>query len=961
MSADRRLAAKELFLALCELPPAERQLRLAAVTAEDPALGADVASLLAFAHGGGDGAGVGDAEASGASPTTAPARGPGGPAAAGPPEGETAPTLATRMEPRGPGAPPAARPAPASAPSRRRRGEEPGSGDSRPETPRFGPGHVFAGRYRIVAELGRGGMGRVFRAQDLVLDEEVALKLLTGRSPGTVRRLVAEVRLARRVTHPNVCRVFDFGEAEGETFLTMEYVDGEDLRSLLSRIGRLPAEKLHEAAQQLCAGLAAIHAQGILHCDLKPGNVMVDGRGSVRISDFGLATATAADTAGGQLLGTPAYMAPELWAGSAPSVASDVYALGLVLHEMATGERLLRAGSPAAYRELHRDPPPTSGRLADADPRLEAVVRQCLEPAPAERPASVAAVAAALPAGDRLQLALLAGELPSADTVAGAAVPAARRARAAAAGVLAAALVTLLALCDRAFPGRTAWRDTPPETLVARAGELLGRLGHQLPVGHRAWGFQPDPLAADPEAVVLWYRQAADWMVPVDLDLQSTEMRVAYYDPPPLDEGMVQMLLAPRGELVTLKVLPAGFAGGSRAEPAPGEAAWAVLLAATGIPPGAAEEVPPRTLPPVFADRRRAWEQPAGAGERPLRLEAAALGGRIVFADVAPAGDDPEGAVEPLAALVEWTTAADAVLWLVVGVAALVMARGQLRDGRSDRLGARRIALFVAGVSLLRWALGSDHVPLLEDELARLVAASGRALAEGLLAWLAYAALEPIARRFWPRSLVAWSRLLRGRVADPAVGDSLLLGAAAGALVALVGVLDRVLVRALGLTATADVYVPWQLEAALGARRWLSAALAPVVDGVYWAVLGLFLLAVLRRLLGGAQPTIAVWVVLFGAYGLVAGAHPAVSWATVGLATAALGALVLVRAGLLAWAVALAVGDLLLSLPVTLDLAAWYGEAGAFAVLAIAALGVVGWWWSRAGQPAARRAEAAAA
>src|ERR1700692_3172948 len=178
---------------------------------------------------------------------------------------------------------------------------------------RFLPGRLLAGRYRIIALLGKGGMGEVYRADDLTLGQPVALKFLpdeAARDQGLLERFKNEVRIARRVSHPNVCRVYDVGDMEGHTFFTMEYVDGEDLASLLRRIGRLPEDKALDIARQLCAGLAAAHERGGLHRDLKPANVMIDGSGQVRITDFGLAVIEgAADIAHA---GTPAYMAPEL-------------------------------------------------------------------------------------------------------------------------------------------------------------------------------------------------------------------------------------------------------------------------------------------------------------------------------------------------------------------------------------------------------------------------------------------------------------------------------------------------------------------------------------------------------------------------------------------------------------------------------------------------------------------------
>src|SRR5437588_8296034 len=208
-----------------------------------------------------------------------------------------------------------------------------------PGTNRFAPGSIIAGRYRLVALLGRGGMGDVYRADDLTLDHPIALKFLPeqpgvntagpGNDVGQLAQFHSELRIARQVSHKNVCRLYDLGEADHRRFLTMEYVDGEDLASLLRRIGRLPPDKAIEIARQLCAGLAAAHERGVIHRDLKPANVMIDGDGNVRITDFGLAVA-AGDVSASRA-GTPQYMAPELLTGSAASIKTDLYALGLIL------------------------------------------------------------------------------------------------------------------------------------------------------------------------------------------------------------------------------------------------------------------------------------------------------------------------------------------------------------------------------------------------------------------------------------------------------------------------------------------------------------------------------------------------------------------------------------------------------------------------------------------------------
>src|ERR1700704_5211264 len=157
---------------------------------------------------------------------------------------------------------------------------------------RFAPGTLLAARFRIVAPLGRGGMGEVYRADDLKLGQTVALKFLPDNlvlDPARLAQFHNEVRIARTISHRNVCRTYDIGDADSRPFLTMEYVDGEDLASLLRRIGRLPQEKAIEVARQICAGVAAAHERGVLHRDLKPANVMIDGDGYVRITDFGLA------------------------------------------------------------------------------------------------------------------------------------------------------------------------------------------------------------------------------------------------------------------------------------------------------------------------------------------------------------------------------------------------------------------------------------------------------------------------------------------------------------------------------------------------------------------------------------------------------------------------------------------------------------------------------------------------
>ena len=268
------------------------------------------------------------------------------------------------------------------------------TGASEPEEPveaaQFAPGQMFAGRYRMVARIGRGGMGDVWRADDVILQTPVALKLIASAANEQSGRILNEVRVARQITHPAVCRVFDVGNADGVVFFTMELVDGEDLAALVRRVGRLPSEKVNDIARQLCGGLAAAHAQGVLHRDLKPGNVLIDNHGQVRITDFGIAI-WHAQPVSHSLTGTPAYMAPEQRTlGATLSPQTDIYALGLVLYELLVGQHPFKHGGAGAA------PARPSTLVPNVDPQLERVIIDALSIDPIGRPASATEFAAQL-------------------------------------------------------------------------------------------------------------------------------------------------------------------------------------------------------------------------------------------------------------------------------------------------------------------------------------------------------------------------------------------------------------------------------------------------------------------------------------------------------------------------------------------------------------------------------------
>ena len=270
------------------------------------------------------------------------------------------------------------------------------------------PGTILAQRYRIVTLLRRGGMGEVYRADDLILEQAVALKFFPRRLEGdqsAIVRFRREVRLARQISHPNICRVFDIVEAEGRALMSMEFVDGEDLDLLLRRIGRFNPDKAMDVAHQLCAGLAAAHQAGVLHRDLKPANIMLDSQGVVRIADFGLGTLASESRRYRSDAGTPGYMAPEQIAGRDVSVHSDIYSLALVLYEVFTGVRMFEArrssGRERNARQLSRLP---SRCMPDLHPAVEQIILRCLDPDPGKRPSSALQIAAALPSSrERIQ------------------------------------------------------------------------------------------------------------------------------------------------------------------------------------------------------------------------------------------------------------------------------------------------------------------------------------------------------------------------------------------------------------------------------------------------------------------------------------------------------------------------------------------------------------------------------
>ena len=247
-------------------------------------------------------------------------------------------------------------------------------------------GSTFAGRYQIIEEIGKGGMGRVYKVQDTRIKEKIALKLIKpeiAKDKKTIERFNNELRLARKIRHKNVCQMFDLGEERGTQFITMEYVSGEDLRSSIRRFGQLPIGKSIAIVNQICEGLTEAHRQGVVHRDLKSNNIMIDNEGNVRIMDFGIARSLEAKgiTGAGVMIGTPEYMSPEQVEGKEVDQRSDIYSLGVILYEMVTGRVPFEGDTPftVGVKQKSEIPPNPKDINSQIPDDLNNVILRCLE------------------------------------------------------------------------------------------------------------------------------------------------------------------------------------------------------------------------------------------------------------------------------------------------------------------------------------------------------------------------------------------------------------------------------------------------------------------------------------------------------------------------------------------------------------------------------------------------------
>jgi serine/threonine protein kinase len=806
---------------------------------------------------------------------------------------------------------------------------------------RFAPGQIFSSRYRIVNLLGRGAMGEVYRAEDLKLGQSVALKLMSPsvrRQAQRLERFVAEVRLARGIAHPHVCRVYDIGEGDGWHYLSMELVDGETLASLLARIGRLPREKALDIARELCAGLAAAHARGVLHRDLKPSNIMIDGRGHVKIMDFGLAISISAPPPS-EIVGTPAYMAPEQLRGEPLSERSDVYALGLVLYEVFTG-RSLFAGWTADRRLLapERTPPVVFG--PEVDTGIGRAIAACLSADAAARPATALSIAAALPGGDPLAAAPGDGRLLPPEIVAASGAQAALRPSVAWGLLLSAVAFTLmLAAHPHLINFGPSEVPKPPAVLAERARTILAAAGHTVAAVDRAEWFAAGTSTTGARAVRFFYRESPQPLLPANL------FRVVNGADPPADlPGMAAVTLDPSGRLLTLSRIEDQAAPPLDAAP---EIDWGVLFAEAGLDERDFERVDARDAPLVPQDRLAAWSARSSTA-RSTRVTAASFRGSPVYFHV---DELPEVTFDSSrdALATGRSATGEAVLWVFIALGFFfggIYARRNLRRGEGDRTGARRLALFVVGGAVLSAVLRAHHVPVGPAELALLLSTTGWALVWGAFSWLAYLSLEPHIRRWRPGALVSWTRVLSGRVRDPLVGRDMLIGVWAG--VYLIGV--TALQTRIMATGPPAEFTFLAFDSLASGRVVLFKLILGLLDGVQYALGGLALLALVRRAVGSTWLAAAVMAAC--SLPLLPGGIQGAASLPFLLAAAIGSLLVMLRVGLLAHAVSLVTARWLAWSPLTLDRDAWYLPSSSVTLLLVLAVALYGFQQSLDGRPA---------
>ena len=829
----------------------------------------------------------------------------------------------------------------------------------------FLAGTVLGDRYRITGLLGRGGMGEVYKAEDLKLNQTVALKFLPDHFADDVsarERFFGEVRTARQVSHTNVCRVFDIGDVNGSHFLSMEFIDGDDLSSLLRRIGRIPPDKALEIARQLCAGLHAVHQAGILHRDFKPANVMIDGRGKARLTDFGIA-GLESELKEGAVAGTPAYTSPEQITGKELTTKSDIYSLGLVLYEIFTGKQAFAGNTINELLRQHKTATPTtpSEVIKDIDPLVEKIILRCLEKDPGERPASALQVAMMLPGGNPLEAAIAAGETPSPEMVAAAPKKGALKPVVAVACLM--GVVALFAFIVM-FSGRVKLNewvplDKSPEVMAERSKQILNRLGYASAALHTVYSYDLDSSylnyanrestapdryekirTGQPVSLYFWQRTSPRYMIP------NAFGEVNAFDPANDISGMTRVILDARGRLVEFQAVPPQVEEEATQQI---KADWSKLFAEAGLEQGSYTEVESQWTPPFFADERKAWDGPnVDHPDIPVRIEAAAFHGKPVYFDIVFPWDRPARQTQP-----SQTTSNNviniflAVVFFSILVTALVVTRLNLKAGRGDTKGALKLGVFVFSAITLARLFDGNHVPELGGELWIIFQATSLGLFLATVTWIFYIGLEPFVRRRWSELMISWSRLIAGDFRDPLVGRDILIGGLLGLAATSIEYSRILLHQRLGIAWQANRFGTEPLSGVDGiAVHFLHMLSEPVFGTVLFSFLLLILVKVFRK----KRLAIAGFWLLILVPDLVSAVSGSLLPLVGDVLVAALMTLAIARFGLLAMYSYLLFHHLSIGNPITAHLSSWYAKSTIFVFVFITSLAIYGFYTSLAGQ-----------
>ena len=662
----------------------------------------------------------------------------------------------------------------------------------------FVAGTVLASRYRIIGLVGKGGMGEVYKAEDIKLTQIVALKFLPDsyqNDSSALERFIAEVRHARQVSHVNVCRVFDIGEVDGRHFLSMEFVDGDDLSDLLKRVGRFTHERAVEVSRQLCVGLEAIHKAGILHRDFKPANIIIDKKGVARITDFGIAGIEADIAKDGIRAGTPAYMAPEQITGKEVSTRSDIYALGLVIYEIFTGKQAFIAENVMEMIKMHQTATPThaSEIVKGIDPLVESVIAQCLEKDPKNRPQSALQVAMALPGGNPMQIALDAGQTPTPEMIAASPKKGALKPWVAGLclfGVIV-SLISMVYINGRYKTFNLQPLQKSPDALADRAETMIKNFGYTDKPADKRHNYQNDGQflqyakenkwtdtadrlrTGQPFEIYFLYRQSPRLLNGFVRD----EGGIAESNPPFELPGMVNVSLDVTGRLIEFRANPPQTVTNPTENP---KTDWSKLFTEAGLDINKFETVAPEWTPPVFSDDRMAWKGTlADWTDIPIRIEAASFQGKPVYFRIIPPWQKPLAAQSAPT----WTVIdiIGLLTLLLAFVASIFLVWRNVRSGRADLRGTGKIALAFCVFNLIfQLTTSSLHFADVGAEFWVIIDAIQASLWIGLVSALFYCAVEPFVRRWWSEIFISWSRLLAGDFRDPMVGRDILVGALLG-------------------------------------------------------------------------------------------------------------------------------------------------------------------------------------